>query len=61
MLDENSGSFRIRSTGESRGVKRSIVTTLRRTSFLDYLYFTDYEASTRTAFVDASDQNTART
>jgi hypothetical protein len=61
MLDENAGSFRIRSTGVSRGVKRSIVTTLRRTSFLDYLYFTDYEASDPNSFASTTDQNTART
>src|SRR4051812_7534809 len=29
MLDHSSGTFRIRSTGESRGVRRSIVSTLR--------------------------------
>ena len=45
MLDTSSGTFRIRSTGESRGVRRSIVATFRRTSFLDYLYFTDFETS----------------
>ncbi len=43
MLDKAGGTFRIRSTGESRGVRRSIVATFRRSSFLDYLYFTDYE------------------
>jgi type II secretory pathway pseudopilin PulG len=56
MLDESSGAFRIRSTGVSRGVKRSVVTTLRRTSFLDYLYFTDYEASDPLTFATASEQ-----
>jgi hypothetical protein len=61
MLNENSGAFRIRSTGVSRGVKRSIVTTLRRTSFLDYLYFTDYEASDPNSFASTDDQNRART
>jgi type II secretory pathway pseudopilin PulG len=61
MLNENSGTFRIRSTGESRGIRRSIVTTMRRTSFLDYLYFTDYEASDPNSFASTQDQNTART
>jgi len=37
------GTFRIRSTGRANGVKRSIVATFRRPSFLDYIYFTDYE------------------
>jgi hypothetical protein len=60
MLEEGSGAFRIRSTGVSRGIKRSIVTTLRRTSFLDYLYFTDYEASDPNSFASTTDQNTAR-
>jgi hypothetical protein len=60
MLQEGSGAFRIRSTGQSRGVKRSIVTTLRRTSFLDYLYFTDYEASDPNSFATTTQQNTAR-
>jgi hypothetical protein len=44
LIDKASGTFRIRSTGEARGIRRSIVTTFRRDSFLDYLYFTDYEA-----------------
>jgi hypothetical protein len=60
MLDESSGSFRIRSTGVSRGVKRSVVTMMRRTSFLDYLYFTDYEASDPNSFASTTDQNYAR-
>ena len=59
MLEEGSGAFRIRSTGVSRGVKRSIVTTLRRTSFLDYLYFTDYEASDPLTFASTTDQTYA--
>jgi Tfp pilus assembly protein PilX len=57
MLDMSSGSFRIRSTGESRGVRRSIVSTLRRTSFLDYLYFTDYEMSDPLSFPIADQAN----
>ena len=40
-----SGTFSIRSTGFSNGVKRRIVATFRRRSFLDYLYFTDFETS----------------
>lgn len=45
MLDSASGTFRIRSTGRSRGVRRSIVASFRRSSFLDFLYFTDLETS----------------
>jgi Tfp pilus assembly protein PilX len=43
LLDSSSGTLQIRSTGESGGVRRSVVTTLRRSGFLDYLYFTDFE------------------
>ncbi|MEA2399488.1 MAG: hypothetical protein QOK25_3044 [Thermoleophilaceae bacterium] len=43
MLDGASGTMQIRSTGKSGGVRRTIVQTLRRTGFLDYLYFTDFE------------------
>jgi hypothetical protein len=60
LIDKATGTFRIRSTGTSRGVTRSIVTTLRRDSFLDYLYFTDYESVDPLAFEDASDRNYAR-
>jgi hypothetical protein len=40
-----SGTFSIRSDGFSNSVRRSIVATFRRRSFLDYLYFTDFETS----------------
>ena len=40
-----SGTFSIRSDGFSNGIRRSIVATFRRRSFLDYLYFTDLETS----------------
>ena len=45
MIDTDTGTFKIRSTGEDRagGQKRSIVATFRRKSLLDYLYFTDKE------------------
>ena len=51
MIDASTGSFRIRSTGRARTPlnvsdnpkKRSIVATIRRKAFLDYLYFTDRE------------------
>ncbi len=54
-----SGTFRIRSTGESRGVRRSIVSTFRRSSFLDYLYFTDYETSDPLTYTSATDRTNA--
>jgi hypothetical protein len=59
MLDTASGTFRIRSTGESRGVRRSVVATFRRSSFLDYLYFTDYETSDPLTYTSATDRTNA--
>jgi len=59
LINMETGTFRIRSTGMSRDVKRSVVTTLRRDSFLDYLYFTDYEAIDPLAFDDSDDQEDA--
>jgi len=45
MIDPLSGTFRVRATGQdvTSGVKRSIIATFKRRSFLDYLYFTDKE------------------
>jgi hypothetical protein len=48
MVDAATGSFRIRSTGRPRAgskLKRSIVASFRRRSFLDFLYFTDFETT----------------
>ncbi len=49
MLDPITGTIKIRSTGRSgppgAEVKRSVVATLRRKGFLDYLYFTNFETS----------------
>lgn len=79
MIDAD-GNFRIRVTGEqgeiaptgddpTKGIKKSVVATFRRTSFLDYVYFTDYEnldpaflsftlGSTVTRATDSSDRPT---
>jgi Tfp pilus assembly protein PilX len=43
LLDSASGTLQVRSTGQSGGQRRTVVATLRRSGFLDYLYFTDYE------------------
>ncbi len=45
MIDNATGTFRIRSTGQSiaGGPRRSIVSTFRRASFLNFIYFTDLE------------------
>ena len=64
MIDASTGSFRIRSTGRARTPrnasdlpkKRSIVATLRRKAFLDYLYFTDRETLDPLAYSSTSDQ-----
>ncbi len=64
MIDAASGSFRIRSTGRARTPrnasdfpkKRSIIATLRRKAFLDYLYFTDRETLDPLAYRDPDDQ-----
>jgi len=51
MIDTKSGIFRIRATGEAskasgdRGERRSVVASFRRSGFLDYLWFTDFEDS----------------
>ena len=45
-IDTNTGTFRIRSTGQlgdDPSDRRSVVATFRRRGFLDYVYFTDYE------------------
>ncbi|MGH2945835.1 MAG: hypothetical protein ACRDPC_06160 [Solirubrobacteraceae bacterium] len=56
MLDASSGTFRVRSTGVSRGIRRSVVTAFRRTSFLDYLYFTDFETLDPAAYSGQSNR-----
>lgn len=49
-IDEKTGTFRVRVTGQSLddagqrvGPKRSIIASFKRRSFLDYIYFTDLE------------------
>ena len=43
MLD-STGALTIRSTGRVGTTKRTVVAQLRRSGFLDFLYFTDFEA-----------------
>lgn len=45
VLDSTTNTFRIRSTGRSKdgGPKVSLIATLRKPSFADYVYFTDSE------------------
>lgn len=57
MLDPISGTLKIRSTGDSNGVRRAVVATLRRKGFLDFLYFTNFETSDPTQQVVSSPTN----
>ena len=49
MIDADSRSLRIRVTGRAQSAKglvtRSVIAALKRDSFLDFLWFTDYETS----------------
>ena len=48
MIDPKTGTFRIRVTGQAYAgsqVKRSIVASFRRKSFLDFLWFTHFETT----------------
>jgi hypothetical protein len=42
MVDPN-GNMRIRVTGRSRGEVRTVLATLRRRNFIDFIYFTHFE------------------
>lgn len=62
MIDSSTGTFRIRSTGFANNAKRSIVATMRRRGFLDFLYFTDYETADSTWYdVDTGGRPTSST
>lgn len=62
MLEQggtNTGSFRVRSTGFAGGAKVSMVATYKRASFLDYIYFTQYETSDPITYGNVSWLNNA--
>jgi hypothetical protein len=65
MIDTNTGSFTIRSTGRSRPagtgtpVYRSITARFRRKGFLDFLWFTDLETSDPEFFASNATQYAA--
>lgn len=62
MLEQggaNTGSFRIRSTGFAGDAKVSVVATYKRASFLDYIYFTQYETSDPITYGNVSWLNNA--
>lgn len=51
------GAIIITATGRSRNVTRTVQATVRRRSFIDYLYFTDYETTDPAAYPTASNSN----
>ena len=59
MIDPRTGSFRIRSTGSAGAVKRTIVATLRRKSFLDFIYYTTFETTDPPLYPTASSSRSA--
>lgn len=54
MVDPNTGMMRIRADGRSAGETRSVVATLRRRSFIDFLYFTDFETGDPVTYTSSS-------
>lgn len=56
VIDQASSTFSLRTTGRSGEVKRSVGATLRRKSFLDYLYFTDFETRDPKVYANPADQ-----
>jgi hypothetical protein len=49
VVDPN-GNMRLRVTGRSRGETRSVIATLRRRNFIDFIYFTVFETLDPAAF-----------
>ena len=59
MIDARTGSFRIRSTGTAGGVKRTLVATFRRKSFLDFIYYTTFETTDPPLYPTATSSRSA--
>ena len=53
------GNMRLRVTGRSRGEYRSVIATLRRRNFIDFIYFTDFETLDPAAYSNPDDDVTA--
>jgi hypothetical protein len=53
MIDP-SGNMHLRISGKSRGKVRTILATLRRQNFLDFIYFTDFETLDPAAYTPSS-------
>jgi hypothetical protein len=60
MIDPN-GNMRVRITGRSQGNYRTVLATLRRRNFLDFIYFTNYETLDPATKTNASDVARAQT
>ena len=54
MVDTD-GNITIRVTGRSRGEYRTVLATMRRSSFIDFIYFTNFETLDPAAYANASD------
>jgi hypothetical protein len=52
MVDPN-GNLTLRVTGRSRGEYRTVLATLRRANFIDFIYFTDFETLDPSAYSSA--------
>lgn len=61
IVNPSTGAFMVRSTGNYRGVHRSIVATFRRVGFLNFLYFTDIETLDPATAGSAAAQQAATT
>jgi hypothetical protein len=58
MIDA-SGNMRLRITGRSRDEARSIIVTLRRRNFIDFIYFTHFETLDPLAYSSSGKRNWA--
>jgi hypothetical protein len=61
FIDLKTGTFKIKVTSRSRtgdGRPRSVIVTFARASFLNFVYFTDYENLDPAAFANATDRTT---
>ncbi len=51
------GAIIVWSTGKANNATRTVMATFRRRSFIDYLYFTDYETSDPAAYPNGNNSN----
>ena len=61
MIDPDTGMMRVRATGKVGNTKRSNIAKLRRRSFIDYLYFTDFETADPVTYSGQSNIDWANT